>query len=275
VGSIDVESVQVEMPNRAMVKGAAVRDIAADTREGKVRIASMELRQLDFSNLFLNSFEFAVKGIEAPLDSAKDPAFARDMKELGYTTLKIDSEIVYRYDEASKTFNLAKLDFDIADMGGLTLAIRVGGVSAEEIRKAMEPPPAPPPGQTAPPGRNNGAAMMGLLARINLLSADLSVRDKSGLARVIKREAQKAQTDEASIRAQYRAMLTALRDQQPDPLVKEAFDALMAFIDNPGELVVEVRPPAPVNVLAIAGSAVSNPAALRALLGIKITVKKP
>jgi hypothetical protein len=266
--------VQVDFPQRASAKGIAVRDIAADTRDGTIRIAAMELRSLDFANLFLNSFEFAITGIEAPLDTAKDPAFARDMKELGYTALRINSEISYRYDEAAKSFNLARLAFDVADMGAITLALRVGGITAEDIKKALEPPPPPPPGQTAPSGRE-GMAMMALMSRLNLVSADLSIRDKSILGRVIKRDALKKQTDEASIRAQYRALLQGLRDEQPDALVKDAIDAVIAFLDDPGELVVEVRPPAPINVLAISALAVSSPAQLRAVLGIKITAKKP
>jgi hypothetical protein len=196
------------------------------------------------------------------------------MQELGYTTLKMSAEIAYRYDEAAKIFDLRKLELDVADMGAITLSLKVGGVTPEEIKKAMEPPPPPPPGQTVPP-RRDAAAAMALLARLNLLSADLAYRDKSILGRVVKRQAQKKQTDEASIRAQYRALLTGLRDEQQDPLVKEAFDAVIAFIDNPGELLVEIRPPAPLNVLAIGALAASNPAQLRGVLGIKITVKKP
>jgi hypothetical protein len=114
-----------------------------------------------------------------------------------------------------------------------------------------------------------------LLARLNLVSADLSYRDKSILARAIKREAAKRQTGEADIKAQYRALLAALRDEQTDPLAKEAFDAVIAFLENPGELVVEVRPPAPLNLLAVGALAASNPAQLRTLLGIKITAKRP
>jgi hypothetical protein len=271
VAAIDVEQVQVDFPQRASAKGIAVRDIAADTRDGTIRIAAMELRSLDFANMFLNSFEFAITGIEAPLDTAKDPAFARDMKELGYTALRINSEISYRYDEAAKSFNLARLAFDVADMGAITLALRLSGITAEDIKKALEPPP----GQAPPREGREGLAMMGLMSRLNLVSADLSIRDKSILGRVIKREALKKQTDEASIRAQYRALLQGLRDEQPDALVKDAIDAVIAFLDNPGELAVEVRPPAPINVLAISALAVSSPAQLRAVLGIKITAKKP
>jgi hypothetical protein len=36
-----------------------------------------------------------------------------------------------------------------------------------------------------------------------------------------------------------------------------------------------VRPPTPLNVLAVGAMAASNPAQLRTLLGIKITAKKP
>ncbi len=282
VGAVDVESLVVEIPQRASVKGFAVRDIAAETSEGKVRIALIELRAFESVNLLdrnpadLRLFEFAIKGIEAPLDTAKDPAFAREMKELGYTSIKMSAELAYRYEEASKTFNLGKLELDVAEMGALTLSLRLGGVTPDEIKKALEPPARPPAEDGKPPApRNNGAAAMGLLARINLLSADISYRDKSILARVVKREAQKKQTDEASIRAQYRALLTGLRDEQKDPLVKEAFDAVIAFIDDPGELLVAVRPPSPLNLLAIGGLAASDPAQLRGALGIRITAKKP
>ena len=283
IGAVDVESAVVEIPQRASVKSFTVRDIAADTSEGKVKIALMELRAFESVNLLdrnpadLRVFEFAIKGIEAPLDTGKDPAFAREMKELGYTSLKMSAELAYRYEEANKTFNLGKLELDVAEMGAITLSLRLGGVSPDDIKKAMEPPARPPaaPGQKPPAARNDAAAAMGLLARINLLAADLSYRDKSILARVLKREAQRKKTDEASIRAQYRALLTGLRDEQKDPLVKEAFDAVIAFIEDPGELVVEVRPPSPLNLLAIGGLAASDPAQLRGVLGIKITAKKP
>jgi MFS family permease len=278
VRRIALESAVVDIPRRAAVKGFAVHEIEAGTSEGKVRIALMELRAFESVNLLdrnpadLRVFEFAIKGIEAPFDTAKDPVFAREMKELGYTTLRMGAELAYRYDEAGKTFDLGKIELDVEEMGALTLSLRLGGASADEIKKAIEPPPAPP-GQARPPA-NGGAAAMALLARINLLAADLAYRDKSILARVVKREARKKQTDEASIRAQYRAMLTALRDEQPDPLVKEAFDAVIAFIENPGEIAVEVRPPSPLNLLAIGALAASNPVQLRSALGIKIATKK-
>ncbi len=277
VGSIDVEQVTIDVPSRAAIKGFVVRDTIAKTKEGLIRIASIELRAFESVNLFdrnpanLRAFELAIKDIDAPINAAKDPTFARDLKEIGYTTLKMSAEIAYRYDEASKTFNLGKLELDVADMGALTLALTFGGVTPEEIKKALEPPP----GQTPAPGNREGVAAMGLLARLNLLSADLSARDKSILGRAIKREAQKRRTDEASIRAQYRALLVGLRDEQPDPLVREAIDAVIVFLEKPGELVVEVRPPVALDLLAIGAMAASNPAQLRTVLGIKIAAKKP
>jgi MFS family permease len=281
LAGISAESVEIDLNERLAFKNIVFSDLVA-TPPGQptVKIAAIEFRALELLRPAeqnpgnLRKLEFAIKGIEGPLAGARDEAFARDMRELGYTTLKMSSEIVYRYEEPSKTFNVAKLEFDVVEMGTLVLALKLSGLSPEDIKKAMEPPPPPPPGQTAPPKRD-GAAAVGLLARLNVVSADLVYRDKSILGRVIKREAQRKQTDEASIRAQYRALLTGLRDEQQDPLVKEAFDALISFIENPGELIVEVRPPAPLNVLAIGALAASNPAQLRSVLGIKITVKKP
>jgi hypothetical protein len=197
------------------------------------------------------------------------------MKELGYTTLRMNAAFDYRYDEAGKTYNLDRLEIDVADMAAVRIAIKVSGPTPEEIRKALEPPPPPPATQPPPPRQRENLAAIGLLARFNLVAADLSFRDMSLFGRVIKREAQKKQTDEASIRAQYRALVTGLRDAETDPLLKEAYDTLLVFLENPGELVVEVRPPAPLNFLAIGALAGSNPAQLRTALGIKITAKKP
>lgn len=283
IGSIDVESAVVSLPDRAAAKGIAVRDLVAETREqGTIRIAAIELRAFESVNLLdrnpadLRVLEFAIRGIEALLGGAKDPDFARDVKALGYTTLKMNAEIAYRYEAASKSYDIGKLELDVAEMGPLTLALRIGGVAPEEIKKALERRPPPPPGQTPPErGAREGAAAMGLLGRLNLLSADLSYRDKSIMGRVVKREAEKRQTDEASIKAQYRALLVGLRDEQTDPLAKEAFDAVIAFLDNPGELVIEVRPPAPLNLLAAGALAAASPAQIRTLLGIKIVAKKP
>jgi hypothetical protein len=282
LASIAAESIEVDLATRFAFKNIVFSDlVATPPGQGTVKIGAIEFRALELLKPAeqnpgnLRVLEFAIKGIEAPLTNAKDEAFARDMQELGYTTLKMSAELVYRYEDATKTFNLAKLEFDVADMGTTVLAFKLSGLSPEDIKKAMEPPQ--PPGQTTPPkpGGNNSVAAMGLLARLNLVSADLAYRDKSILGRVIKREAKRKQTDEASIRAQYRALLIGLRDEQADPLAKEAIDALIAFLDNPGELVIEVRPPTPLNVLAVGAMAASNPAQLRTILGIKITAKKP
>ena len=131
----------------------------------------------------------------------------------------------------------------------------------------------PQPGQ--PEQRNQDAAAMSIAARLNLVSADLAFKDKSLLGRLIKREAERAQSTEAAIKAQYRAQLTALRDQQTDPLARDAIDAVMAFLENPGELVVTVRPPTPLNLVAVAGLAASNAEQLRSMLGITIVAKRP
>jgi MFS family permease len=281
VAAIDIESVLVDVPSRASVKNVIVRDISASLPEGPVRIAAVELRAFEMMNLLdrnpgdLRALQFAIKGVEAPIGSGRDPKFAAEMKELGYTTLKMSAEVDYRYEEASKIFNLAKLEIDVADMAAYTFGLKVGGITPEEIKKALEPSPPPAQGQPPRPSQREGMAAMGIAARLTLISADLSLRDKSIIGRLIKREAQKKQTDEAAIRGQYRAMLQALRDAETDQLVRELYDTVIAFLENPGELIVEVRPPAPMNFLAIGTLAATSPAQLRTVLGIKITYKKP
>ncbi|MCW5770789.1 MAG: fused MFS/spermidine synthase [Rhodospirillaceae bacterium] len=276
LGSIDVESLVVDMPKRIAVKGLAIRDVVADTREqGKVRMAAIELREFEALNMMdrnpaeLKAFNFALKGLEAPLNGSKDPEFERNMRELGYTAVKMNAELVYRYDLADKSFNLAKLEIDVAEMGAVSLGFKIAGLSPDDIRQAMNPPPG------TPPGNAQAAGAMALLARLNLISADIVYTDKSIIGRVLKREAERNKTDEASIRAQYRALLVGFRDQQTDPLAKEAIDAVIAFLENPGQLVIEVRPPSPMNLIAVGSMAMASPAQLRALLGIKVTAKKP
>ena len=82
-------------------------------------------------------------------------------------------------------------------------------------------------------------------------------------------------TDADSIRAQYVATLTGLLNEQKDPLTREALEALIAFVQNPGELIVEVRPPQPLSLFILASMATAKPEQLRQILGIKITAKAP
>lgn len=277
--AIDVELIDVALPERIVVRNVGFRNFASDlSGRGTMKIASVDLRAFEMMNVGdripvdLRRIEFAMRGLEAPIGDGLDPAFERDMRAYGYTHVRMNSELVYRYEETGKVYNLARLEIDIAEAASATLALRIGGVSPDEIRQALRPPP-PRPGQP-PRGAQPGDAMA-VAARFNLLSADFSFKDKSLIGRIIKRQAAQEQTDEAAIRTRYTAMLKALRDEQTDALTKEALDALLAFVENPGELVVEIRPPQPLNVVILATLATAKPEQLRTILGIKITAKAP
>ena len=133
IGSITAESIDVSLAGALTVKNFALRDLVArPPGQGAIRGRAIELRALEILNLAdrnpgdLRLLEFAIRDIEAPLEGAQDEAFARDMRELGYTALKFSAELAYRYDAAAKTYNLSKLEFDVAEMGVVTLALKLG-----------------------------------------------------------------------------------------------------------------------------------------------------
>jgi hypothetical protein len=275
IGSFDIESIVVEVPSRSTVKGMALRDVVVNlgARGGTVRLGAFELRELDANTTaYLSALDLAIKDFEAPLSGGRDPEFEREMRALGYTVLKLNAALAYRFDEINKLYDLSKLEIDIADAASLFVALKVVGLTPEEIVRLLRPQPRQP---QQPPGSRQADFAVAVLSKLNLASADLRYRDKSLLGRVVKREAERRQTDPAAIRAQYKAMLAGLRDQQADALVKEALDAVIAFIDDPGEIVIEVRPKTPVSLMVLSALAASNPGQLREMLGIKITTKKP
>jgi hypothetical protein len=286
VASIDVASVAVAVPERARVKGFVLRNLVTESRrQGTIRMASLEVGDLEYVNVLdrnpadLRSFTMSLKGLELPItvrdgDPTDKSSFAieRVLRDLGYSSVKLNFDMAYRYDAASKSYELSRLTLDVADMAALTLAAKVGGLTPEEIKQALEPPRAAP-GEAPRPRVRRRVAALGVLARLNLLSADLVWRDQSILNRLIKREAQQTKTDEASVRKQYRATLETMRNEQSDPLAKESVSALIAFLDKPGRIVAEIRPPAPVNLVAAFSVAAANPALLRGMLGIKIYAK--
>jgi MFS family permease len=284
IGAFDIDRIDVDFPARLSIKGVALRDMAVTTpQQQTIRLGSIELRALEAANLLdgnpanLLAFEFAIRDFAAPL-LGRDPVFERDLRDLGYNAIKLNSEIVYRYEPEGKNYNLAKFEIDFAEMGTLALAVKIGGLSPEEIRTALQPPkpsPTAPPQRDLSPGSRYGLAAMGVFARLNLVSADFSYRDKSLLGRLFKREAERNQSDEASVRTRWRALLLGYRQEQTDPLAKDAIDALLAFLDDPGELIIEIRPPGPINLVALGTLAAANPSSLRGLLGLKITAKKP
>lgn len=274
LGAFDIESIQVEGTDRSTVNGFAVRDVLVNLGpRGTVRLGAFELRELDANTTtYLRALDLAIRDFEAPLAGGRDPQFEREMRALGYTMLKLNAAIAYRFDEANKVYDLSKLEIDVADAASLFVAFRVVGMTPEEIMRLLTAPRSQP---QQPPGARQGDLMVAILSKLNLASADLRYRDKSLLGRLVKREAERRQTDPAVVRAQYKAMIASLRDEQTDALVKEALEAVIAFIDDPGEIAVEVRPATPVSLMVMSALAMSNPGQLRQMLGIKITTKKP
>ena len=114
---------------------------------------------------------------------------------------------------------------------------------------------------------------MAVLAKIHLVGGSFSFQDKSLIARVIKAQAAKKKVSEADARAEIMKEMQEARKEAQDDFTKEAIDAGMKFLANPGTIEVRLAPPSPFNLMGGFMMAMTAPAQLKQQLGITITVK--
>jgi hypothetical protein len=255
----------------ATPEGLLIKNVEITTKDNKtVRIAAVEVRGFDWVNVKEPKYlDLTVRQAVIGAD-LMDAEGQQNLKELGYAALTITADIAYKFDEASKAVEVSKFNLDVADAGELRFALRLSGVSPADIKGATSDPQ---PGTGNKPGANNEAALMGMLARINIASFSLSFKDKSLVQRAIKSEAAKKKMSEQDARAAIIAELQKEKTEAQDDVTKEFLETAAKFIANPGEITLAANPPAPVNVMGAFMMVMSNPAQLKQMLGLALTVK--
>jgi hypothetical protein len=236
-----------------------IKDIEITTPDGKTfKIERIEVRNYDWTNAEQPMF------VDVSMAKLVIPAEALDKEagDLGITSLTINADFVYAFDDAKKSFEITNIALDVVELAELSIKLKLAGISMADIKR-----------MTGEGEKKEGDDAMKLLANVNIVSAAITFKDKSLTERLIRAEAKKKQMTEAAAKAKLLEDLAEQRKKAEDDATREVLDHAAKFLRNPGQIDVLANPSQPANVMMAFAMVMSNPANLKQLLGLSITVK--
>jgi len=227
----------------------------------KVTIEQVDVRKYDWDNPQKpKHIDFSIKKLVIPPD-----ALDKEAGELGLTSLTINADFDYAFDDAKKTFEISGIVVDIVELGEVRLKLKLVGLAMADIKNATG---------DAPPGqKKDDEAGMKLLANVNLAGATLSFKDKSLVERMIRAEAKKKNMSEQAAKAKMLEDLAEQRKKAEDDATREIVDTAIKFLTNPGTIEIISAPGAPANLMMAFMAIMSSPGTLKQMLGLTVAVK--
>ncbi len=207
------------------------------------------------------SGELTLSGLTMAV-SEMDASSAKQLTDLGYETVTADLSTDFKWDPVTGVLDLQKLDITAADMGGISLAVQIGGFTKEVAEKLSA-------------AKDNSEEAMAILQGLTVNSMRLRFDNGSIVDRLLDQQAKTAGSDRAAVVSQLKTglpMMLALL-QNPEFQAKVA-TAAAEFLDNPVSLQADAKPSAPVSIAQIFGTAVMAPQGLPQILGIDVTANK-
>jgi hypothetical protein len=182
----------------------------------------------------------------------------KEAADLGITSLTINTDFDYEFDDDKKTFEISGIVIDVAELGELKLSLKLAGIASADLKTAL--------GGTGEDGTK-------LLAQLSIVGASISFKDKSLTERLIRANAKKKGISEADAKKKMLEDLAEQKKQAQDDATKEVIDLAVKFIGAPGVVELAANPAAPANVMAAFMAVMGSPATLKQMLGLTIAVK--
>jgi hypothetical protein len=257
-------------PDGIVIKQVEI--VSADKK--KVTIEEIEIKSYDWASPKDPSHaDVAMKKLVIAADQLDDEG-QKNFREIGLSSLTLNGEFAFKFDEKEKSFDVSKLNIDLAELGELKLRFKLTGITAADLKAMM---PADKPAKPAPgkpnPNPQDAQAMMGLLSRLNIAGASIAFKDKSLVERMVRADAKKKNMTEQAARAKMLEEMAEERGKAEDDVTKEFIDAAIKFLKSPGEIELALAPPAPANVMAAFMMVMGNRATFKTMMGLSVSVK--
>src|SRR5688572_2560876 len=123
--------------------------VSADKK--KVTIEEIEIKAFDWANPKDPSHaDITMKKLVIAADQL-DAEAQSNFRDLGLTTLTLNGEVAFKFDEKEKAFDVSKLNIDFVEMGELRLRFKLTGITSADLKPVMPPtsPRSPRPASPA------------------------------------------------------------------------------------------------------------------------------
>lgn len=217
-----------------------------------------------------------ISGIKADLSLIPGPKAQDAVDTLNLKSVDGSIKMVGSWEIPTGTIDLAEYTFDFANVGVLDMSLNISGYTLElmkqlqETSKTMQTQPGNEQAQQAA-----GLAMLGLAQQLTFNNARITFEDDGITKRGLDYAGKQQNASGEDIAQMVKAMTPLLLAQfKLADLQATVPAAVNAFLDNPGNLNIEMAPEKPVPFPMIIGAGMGAPETLPNLLGLSVTANE-
>lgn len=229
--SIEMRNVEFVTLDGDRIKAESVMVKDFDWRNrGTPRYADIFVTRADVPSTALTNLARASGQLAKIIGVSTGPAgdAQRLLDRAGYRRTTSDFQIKYRFDEDAQELEIRDVQLEIADLGTVVFNLKLGNVPRGGVRDGVD-----------------------LLSatQVTLAHASLSFRDRSLVSRLLKAYSADRGISEAEALQRVLRDLRAERQRTRDSVEREGLDALIRFVEHPGEIRLAMEPERPVPLL--------------------------
>lgn len=199
--------------------------------------------------------EVTVEGISVAVKNIGRKRIREDILNLGYETLDISVKAKGAYDPESDTLTVESLNIAGKDAATLTMSASIGGIPESFMASPLDP--------------------RAIIATASIGNLDLKIDDQSLTGRVLSSQAKKMGTDSDALAAQLSGALPFfLAALQNEAFQKEVAEAVSAFLSDPKNFHITMKPEKPTPFIQVFAALTSAPGTVVELLGLSISANQ-
>ncbi|UYN98160.1 MAG: hypothetical protein KIT02_09210 [Devosia sp.] len=253
------------------------------TRDGEevIAIESMSLVS-DFTYDANDALEQAnsdlqISGIWADLStvSEEEPEAGAVIEALGLTEINGSISQISSWNVATGDIVMDEFLFDFADIGALDITMDLGGFTPAVMDKIYDLSAASAEATSEEAQAQQMMVGMELLQALSLTSVSVRYDDASLAGKLLDMFAAQSGVERAEFVEMLKGMVPDMVNEAGiPPLTDLVVPAVNAFLDDPQNFEVAVRPSSPTSLLVLSAAA-ANPAGLISALGLTVTANQP
>lgn len=199
--------------------------------------------------------EVNVEGISVAVNNIGRKRIREDILALGYEILDLSVKAKGAYDPENDTLLIENLEIAGKDAAALSMSASIGGIPESFMASPLDP--------------------RAIIATASIGNLDLKIDDRSLTGRVLSSQAKKMGTEPEALAAQLSGALPFfLAALQNDAFQKEVAEAVTAFLNEPKNFQVAMKPEKPTPFIQVFAALTSAPGTVVELLGLSISANQ-
>ncbi len=196
---------------------------------GPVTVARVLMNGLSYADDVPTGCQLLIEGLKVPVASLGNEEERRPFLDLGYSDLVFDLSLDYAYDPVLRIVDLRKAALGLKDGGTLSLAATIEGIAPDAFG-------------------GNPMSAMAAAADARLRGATLTFEDQSLVSRGLGLAAKGWGLNPEQAMTEVRATLQTSLKTAHSNVTRNAVRSVIAFLNDPGRLVIQLDPAQPVGM---------------------------